>query len=669
MKILEKGQWLLMPLLALMLTHCTNKNDGGISLSSQKNKSSLNTSFSSKKANRKALEQSSSEKEVRRRGKPQKAVGFEYGPNIFENYDILDDIDHIAQGDVSTPTMMLTLFQTANNFEVGYKLCLAANRHNDDSCYYSLGYKNLGYGLCLAAGRNQDECMHALGDINTGFGMCMSNPLNSFNDCEISIGATNIGFGLCMAQNIQNGYYDPSDCYEALSHNNYSDNTGYGICIAAGFGYNTCKESLGDLNTGYGLCMASMNSDYPTAASENCYQALSNHHSSENIGFGLCMAGNDYLNTFNICEPALGQENIGFGLCSTAVRDNYDFWGNYNCDVALNDATQNIGYGICMASGRAAKHCDDLVGFSNDSIGAGICLSNLNTNDDDCDAAINKKATGFGLCMAAGHSYSSCSPSLHADNTGFGICSMHRDPSACSDGLNSSEEGGLDSNIGYGICMSTTSNSPYDCSAATTGGANIGFGVCMKIYKDYGRCFKTLDYDNVGYAACIADPDSSNNGSYTGDINIEGTCYEYSSENPKAQFMITQGANTSEISNKKISRNDFTQIDLDFNVPSEHQNKQADLFVVVRYKDYSGRETWYQKNGNNWNQWDGSFQGLYPDHANYTLKSSTDIIPIYNGSLADLPGYFRFYWGYRLSGEPIDAVNYNAFKKYDLQVN
>ncbi len=677
MRFLDKCKLLMVPILALVLVNCTGKNDGKVSFSSQND---IGTNATATKASTKKVSRSNKVKAVNRRDKPAKAVGFEYGPNIFENYDILDDIDHIALGDVSTPTMLLTLFQTAPNFDIGYKLCLAANRQNDDSCYYSLGYDNIGYGLCMAAGRDENECMHALGSANTGFGMCMSNPLNSFNDCDDALGATNIGFGICMAQDVQNGSYNPYDCYDALTY--ASDNTGYGICIAAGFGYNTCSEALSDLNSGYGLCMASMNNNYPSTASDNCYLALANQHDSENIGFGLCMAGNDYKNTLNLCEPSLGHNNLGFGLCSSAQRDNFNFWGDYNCDVALYDSyynpANNVGYGICMAAGRPQNQCDDLVvenarkvgAADNENIGAGICLSNTSNYDNDCDEVIGKDATGYGLCMAAGKSYYDCSPSIGSDNAGFGICMTHRSYYDCQSGLDYSNETGLglDSNIGYGICMSNTANQDNDCYSSTTGGASIGFGVCMKIYKDFNRCYRTLDYDSVGYAACLADPESSNSSYLSGDTNIEGICYEYASENPKAKYMITQGSTTEEILNKKISRNAFTYIDLDFNVPTLDANQKADVFVVARYKDYSGRETWYQKNGYTWNIWDGTFQHLFADHSNYKLKSTTDIMPIYSGNLHDLPGYFRLYWGYRIKGDPIDAVNYNAFKHFDLEV-
>lgn len=667
MKLLGRCKLILVPLLALILTNCTDK--GKFSLSSKVDNSSNANGGVSDKAKNKSKATT----------KTYPAYTQYTQANIFKSFDIRKEITEIDGGNFSSPAMMLISFQGSATPELGYKLCLAdalIDGKTPDNCFYSLAGKNIGYGLCMAAGRSQAECSPALdGTANTGFGICMSNTNNSYSQCKEALGSSKIGFGACMAQSVSSGAFSKTDCYDALDH--ASDNIGYGLCIAAGHGYSICSEALGSENTGYGVCMAAFSSSTVSSsstASDNCYQALHTYNQSENLGFGLCMANFD--NDLDTCKYSLGFENVGFGLCTASGRNYYDFWkGEYFCDQAT--VGENVGFGICVASGRSLSQCDDLVVSDKyaDNIGTGLCLSNLNNYESNCDYAMGHDSTGFGICMAEkGNSYfSDCKKAVSSTNTnvGYGLCMVHRFNYECSASLNNNNE----DNIGFGLCMSNTANSSTKCQDSLYGGNNIGYGVCMEIYKDNGRCGALLDYHSVGYAACIANPSAANSTYLTGDKNKENKCYTASDN--YSVFTLDKGSGAFELGGSylptNVNESTNSKLELELGVPYYDVGEYADQFTVVKYTNVYGHTQWFQKNGNNWYSWNGTFQDLYPDHAYddpvpYVLKEF-DKIPVFKGQLYGLRGTLEFFWGYRLAGAAIHEVEYNADRSYMLKVN
>ncbi|MEZ4744043.1 MAG: hypothetical protein R3B45_16615 [Bdellovibrionota bacterium] len=164
---------------------------------------------------------------------------------------------------------------------------------------------NLGFGFCMAGGRDKYVCDDALGERNTGFGLCMLNSDRYSYQCDDALGGDNVGFGLCMFNNDRYSY----QCDDALG----SNNIGFGICMLDNNRYSyQCDDSLGGNNIGFGLCM--LNSD---RYSYQCDDSLGGN----NTGFGLCMLNSDRYSYQ--CDDAIGAENTYFGQCMLSSEPSY----------------------------------------------------------------------------------------------------------------------------------------------------------------------------------------------------------------------------------------------------------------------------------------------------------------------------------------------------------
>lgn len=569
---------------------------------------------------------------------------FGYSYDLASDFDIEDELYQIRHGDISSPLLMLIMFQNTELSDIGYKLCLSSGRP-EEQCFYSLGGVNLGYGLCMANHRNQEECALAKGANNLGFGYCMASKFGNLELCKKALGGNNFGFGLCMASKYT--MQRQVDCEKALG----SENTGYGLCLAAGRYESECRAALGQPNVGFGLCVSEM-SNSPAECSKSI--------GSENLGYGLCMASREAPAN---CAKAIGAINLGYGICMAGVGK------ADKCDQALGSL--NTGFGLCMASGRSEKDCDDMIGANN--IGYGICMAALmpdgsRISEKTCDEALNADNTGFGLCMAAArpdytnsdgsynyeYNYYQCKKALGGDNTGFGLCMLNPNKTLdnCNNGIGRT-------NIGFGLCM-LSGGSKSDCYQAFNN-TSLGVGICMMSGRSENNCDEGLGGYNIGFGLCMTE--------YRNEIERCRDLRIQANDNSESDFFIAiNGGAQQPISNKVVNSTTPVKVDLSLTPDYQYLHQKADVFVVAEVKDADNKSTFYQKNGSVFNPWDQSFSSLSPAFSDVELKGTMKTT-IFDGALTGIKGSINLYHGYRLKNAPINEVKYNDNRQISFTVS
>jgi len=575
-----------------------------------------------------------------------------YRYDLGYDFDVGDELYQIRHGDVSSPLLMLMMFQNTELSDVGYKLCLSSGRP-EEQCFYSLGGVNLGYGLCMASPYlAKEDCKLAKGENNVGFGICMSSPYGNRDLCSKALHGNNLGFALCVAsERTQNRYVD---CLNALG----GENTGYGFCLAAGRYESECRIALGKPNVGFGLCTAEM-SNNPT----DCAKAA---NTGENLGYGLCMASGHEQK--EICEKALGNINLGYGICMTSTRS-----GNAgDCEQARNNPS--IGFGICLASGRSEKECDNILG--GDNIGSGICMAaympdGTRLDNDTCEKLNGADNTGAGLCMAAGrtpvYNYSDGTPNYNtnykygsecrnakgSDHTGFGLCMLNNSNSYkdCNNLLGAT-------NIGTGLCMLSDRGSKHDCYQALTS-PSLGVGICMKA-DDHSenKCDQGLGGYNIGFGLCMTK--HSNDTSSCEDLR------EQDLGNLKSDFLISiNNGPTNSINKASVNSTTPIKIELALTPNYQYLGQRADVFVVASVTGSDKKTMFYQKNGSAFNPWEPSsgLSTLQPAYFDVELKGTMKNT-IFDGTLANQKGVINLYHGYRLRTSSTNDLIYN--NNYDI---
>jgi hypothetical protein len=82
-------------------------------------------------------------------------------------------------------------------------------------------------------------------------------------------------------------------------------------------------------------------------------------------------------------------------------------------------------------------------------------------------------------------------------------------------------------------------------------------------------------------------------------------------------------------------------------VDKKNVGQPADILMVAVYQPYANPAVSYQRIGENWVLWDEKIASLQPAQHYDQLPDNLEI-PIYMGSLAEVPGEFTVYVGYRL---------------------
>jgi hypothetical protein len=87
-------------------------------------------------------------------------------------------------------------------------------------------------------------------------------------------------------------------------------------------------------------------------------------------------------------------------------------------------------------------------------------------------------------------------------------------------------------------------------------------------------------------------------------------------------------------------------------VDKKHVGQVADILMVAVHQPYANPAASYQRIGERWELWDEKITSLQPAQHYDQLPDNLEI-PIYMGSLAEVPGEFTVYVGYRLSDNTI----------------